>query len=405
MPLPAKIQKILTTCRRKRLTYWVTAAVFAVIGYAVSHGLDSVTAWLDLKYSAYVVMQNLRGGPDRVPQVVLVGIGDNEFYGHELQARRPLKRDYLARLVAKLAEANPRLIGLDVDFRSPVPESEASDFDAYAAEDRALVTALCDAQANTPIVISKAVYGDSIVPLRAERNVYDGIDAPCPVPGGRIASGYLALPTDLRRVPLSVRLTDGSTVDSFALAIARSLARRQYPSALEVERLPYGRFRAASAFQRIDADAVMQGRERDALDGQVVIVYGDWHVLAKGRGSSFVDAFRTPVGTVGGAFVHANLVETLLAAEYTLASPEQVAIVVEFLIALGLAVAFAFPMSLLRKFGYLAATAGVLFVAAWLSFQVFAVFFDILPILASMYLHTVADQVWEWRQAAHGHGH
>lgn len=402
----SRLRTILRTCARKGVRYWVLAAAFAVAGGFASHALDGVTAWRQLKYDAYILVQNMRGGPRRVPQVVLVAIDDAEYYGPELAGRKPLKRDYLARLVTRIAAARPRLVALDVDFRSPAPDGNAADFDDYRAEDEALVTALCAAQAETRLVISTAVYADAATPAVAEPNVYDGVHGPCGIPGGRIAAGYLALPVDLRRVPLSVRLKDGSLVDSFALAIARVLAPQQYPDAIELERLPFGRFYGPAEFTRIEAGAVLAGTADARLEDRIVLVYGDWHVLAKDRGSPMIDTFTTPIGTVGGAFVHANLVETLLAAEYTAASPDFVAFLLEGAVALWLAVAFAFPTTLLRKLGYLGGTAAVLFVAAWLSFQVFAVFFDILPLLAAMYLHAVADQVNEWREAAHGHaGH
>jgi hypothetical protein len=65
-----------------------------------------------------------------------------------------------------------------------------------------------------------------------------------------------------------------------------------------------------------------------------------------------------------------------------------------------LPVAFAFQISLPRKLLYIVATAIILVVLAWLFFQVFAIVFDILPILAAMGLHALVDQVWEWRELA-----
>jgi len=402
-PIVRNLRAVLAVCRGKGVRYWLTASLFAAVGWAASQALDTASGWRDVKYRAYMTMQNLRGGPQRVPEPVLVAIGDDDYYGPELEGRRPLKRDYLARLVTKIAAARPRLIALDIDFRSPVPDEAVSDFETYAEEDRLLFEALCAAQANTRIVISKALYADSTHALRADRNIYDG-NTECPIPGNRIWVGYLNLPTDLRRVPLTLPLGDGPPADSFSLAAARALRPRQYPDdAPEVEHLPYGRFHSADEFTRIEASSVLKGTTVNELNGAIVIVYGDWHVLAKGRGASTVDSFDTPIGEVGGAFVHANLIETLLTAEYTIASPEAIGLILEVILAAFLAVTFAFPTGLRRKFSYLAATASAVFVGAWLSFQVFAVFFDVVPILAAMYLHAVADQVDEWRLAATPH--
>jgi CHASE2 domain-containing sensor protein len=394
-----RVRVIWSVCRRKGVKYWIFGAGFAFVGWAIGHALEGVTAWLDLKYYTYVAIQDLRGGPARVPKPVLVRIGDAEFYGPELAARRPLKRDYLAKLVTAISNAKPQLIALDIDFRSPAPDSGAADLDDYLKENRVLFAALCAAQVNARIVISTAINQSGEV-YTADPNIYDG-NSECQIPGGRISVGHLALATDLRRIPLTVRLEDGSPVHSFSLAVARAIEPRQYPEAFEMDDPPYARFHPPDEFKQVDASTVLRGLADSDLEGRVVVVYGDWHVMARDRGELSVDSFRTPVGVTAGAFVHANLIETLLTAEYSSPSPEAVIVVVECVVALGLAIAFAFPIGLGRKFLYLAGTAGLLFVVAWLGFQVFALFFDIVPILVAMYLHAVADQVYEWREAAH----
>jgi CHASE2 domain-containing sensor protein len=329
----------------------------------------------------------------------LVAIEDGEYYGTELAGRRPLKRDYLAKLILRISEAKPLLIALDIDFRSPVPGSTSSDFDDYKKEDWVLFRAVCTAQTKTKIVLSKAVSRQADGSLIADRNIYDGNRA-CTIPGADISAGYLSLPMDLRRVPLSVKLDDGVLVDSFSLAVARAVRPRQYPASIDLVRLPYGEFHHPDEFSRVSASDVLNNVAREKLQGQIVMVYGEWHVLASGRGASVVDTFQTPVGISSGAYVHANLVETLLSVNLRASPPEFTTEVFDTLIALWLAVAFAFHMRLLKKFSYIVATAAVLFLAAWLFFQVFAVFFDILPLLVAMGLHAVVDQVWEWREAA-----
>ena len=348
------------------------------------------------------MLQDSRGGQRRVPQTTLVAIDDEEYYGRVLAGRRPLKRDYLATLISRIAEARPLLIALDIDFRSPVPNSMSSDFDDYREEDRAMDAALCANRAKTMIVLSKAVSRNSDGLLRQDQNIYDG-NPNCAIPNEDISVGYLSLPTDLRRVPLSVRTNEEVVVDSFALAIARAVRPRQYPTSIDLTSLPYGEFHHPNEFSRATAKEVLNNQCREKLRGQIVMVYGDWHVLASGRGALVVDTFQTPVGVAGGAYVHANLVETLLSANLRASPPESAAVIADALIALGLAVAFAFHISLLRKFFYIASTAFTLVLAAWLFLQVFAVFFDILPLLAAMGMHAIVDQVWEWREVALSH--
>src|ERR1035438_5502021 len=151
LPLFASVRRLLAICVNKGLRYWILAGVFSFLGWYGSHLLDDSSSWLEVKYRAYVLLQDSRGGQRRVPQTTLVAIDDEEYYGRVLAGRRPLKRDYLATLISRIAEARPLLIALDIDFRSPVPNSMSSHFDDYREEDRAMDAALCANRAKTMI--------------------------------------------------------------------------------------------------------------------------------------------------------------------------------------------------------------------------------------------------------------
>ena len=130
-----------------------------------------------------------------------------------------------------------------------------------------------------------------------------------------------------------------------------------------------------------------------------MIIYGGWHNLASGRGA-VVDMFDTPVGPQSGGFIHANLVETMLAPNLFFPPPEWVSLAVEIVLGAGLALAFAFEISLLRKFGILGLTVAGLLVIDWFTLHLLSIFFDALPLIASMGLHAFCDQVYEWREDA-----
>jgi hypothetical protein len=145
-----------------------------------------------------------------------------------------------------------------VDLRSPDPDSPAPDFAAYIGEDRELFQAVCAVAHNVKVVLSKAIRVDRNGNLVADRNIYDGTGH-CKIPGGNVQAGFLTLPTDLRRVPLSVKAADGSITDSFSLAAARLLNKKQYPRSLDVENLPYGVLHRAEEFDCLPASYVLNG--------------------------------------------------------------------------------------------------------------------------------------------------
>lgn len=400
--LLSNLKLIVSACRQKGRRYWFHAVLFAFLGIWASHLLGENDEWRALTNGTYILVQNLRGGQKRVPLTTLVAIEDSDYYGEELAARKPLKRSYLARLISRIAEARPLVIALDVDLRSPNPDAKSPDFGDYTQEDQTLISAVCAASKTTKVVLSAAVNQRPDGNLAAEPNIYDNVSQ-CQIPNQDIRVGFLSLPADLRRVPLSVTINENLSADSFALAIARAARPHQYPNSIDLQNLPYGEFHDTSDFIRVGAGTVLTTDTREKLHNQIVMVFGEWHILAKNRGASIIDTFRTPVGLAGGAYVHANLAETLIGANLRSAPPEWTPDALDALTAIWLAVMFAFHNSLSQKLLRVVLAALVLLAGAWLFFQIFALFFDILPVLAAMSMHAVVDHVSDWRDLALQH--
>jgi len=242
--------RVLQAARKKGIRYWLFALVFGLIGGWSSYRLDDAGAWFDLKHKTYLYLQNLRGGMRRVPQTTLISIGDAEYYGDELAGRRPLKRSYLARLIRKTAEARPAVIALDIDLRSADPTGAREDPADYRNETEELMSAVCSVNAaHTKIVLSKAI-SEVKGNLLGDHNVYDDSHS-CPAAGHQYISGYIQLANDIRRVPLTVTLNDGTQVDSFSLAIARAAHGRQFDlQQLDREDIPFGYFHSPGEFRR-----------------------------------------------------------------------------------------------------------------------------------------------------------
>jgi hypothetical protein len=186
-PAKAYAKGVLDACVKKGLAYWVKACFFITVGVLSSGALDREPFWRDMEYKSYLAIQDLRGGQRRLPGTVLVTIGDQEYYGPELAGRRPLRRDYVGKLIEAAAAARPDLIAVDIDLRSPVPDGAVSDYANYQAEDEEFLRKLCAVSKDTPIVLSKAV-SQVKGKLLEDRNIYDGNNT-CHVPGTRIPSG------------------------------------------------------------------------------------------------------------------------------------------------------------------------------------------------------------------------
>jgi CHASE2 domain-containing sensor protein len=72
----------------------------------------------------------------------IVLIEDDEYWSPTLGGRRPIKRDYLAKLIDKLASLQSQVIALDFDTRLPDPQSYDVP-EEYRNETDALIGAEC----------------------------------------------------------------------------------------------------------------------------------------------------------------------------------------------------------------------------------------------------------------------
>lgn len=95
-------------------------AALVVLGVWLGRWLEQQEFALDLRHKASHLMQQSPRGAF-VQRMVVVLIGDEEYWKGELARRAPIKRDYLAKPVKQLDIADPALIALDFDLRSQTP--------------------------------------------------------------------------------------------------------------------------------------------------------------------------------------------------------------------------------------------------------------------------------------------
>src|SRR5882762_7143258 len=123
--------------------YWVRVVIIAIIGIVLGEKVDDTELWINYRYHVYQFLQSLSPRKPHPQRTVVVLVGDNEYWaGKDLQARVPIKRDYLARLVDKASSANAAVIALDFDLRSPSPEGNPLEYPAYQKETDALLLAI-----------------------------------------------------------------------------------------------------------------------------------------------------------------------------------------------------------------------------------------------------------------------
>lgn len=411
---PSGTESALSRLRQKGWRHWLLALVILVAAFLARPQVD---AYLHLETTRSWVSQRLlelHHRPLEPRYVKLVLIGDEEYWHGELAARVPIKRDYIARLVAALDAANVRTIALDFDMRLPDP-ARLEDLPDYRGETDQLIQAIRAAAEQHKVVLPKTIRRAGAGLYRLEPDVYQlyGI-CTRPVQEGRwihtgtatfpigdaaarnIACGYIALTIDKRVLPSQLPLVEGHAVDSFALAITRT---RNPAAAIELgTQLRYGSFiTPATFYERGVIHAAQDVMRADphtlaALNGEIVIVGGEWSRLAYGRGPK-IDLHQTPVGWISGAILHANFAEALLDARAYRHVPAAVLTGLEVLFSLVAAVIFAVSTGLLRLSLFLVALTVALLGIQWITLHTLGVLFEAFVPLVAVWLHALIERL------------
>jgi CHASE2 domain-containing sensor protein len=399
--LPTLLTSLFTELRHKGWRYWVPVLVLVIVGTLAGLWLGERYVWIRLRYSIYGKIQQATRVNEAAKDTVVVLIDDHDYWKGDLARRVPLKRDYLAKLLIHLAKNEPKAIALDIDLRSPIPEEGSEELAAYREETELLLKTIKEVSQSRPIVLATTVTGDeggySVSP-----NVFDGYD----FDKTRVTHGYVTLPNDLRQVPLAVSVKGRpEKEDSFAGAIAKI---KSEPLVLRAEQyehrgFPYGNFYRPGEFKPVSAGQVLAGdpKAKESIQGQLVIVGGAWHTGSyKGTRDDYsgaVDLHFTPAGDIPGAFVHANYVEALLNGSVSQQVPEAVALIIEILCSLLVAVVFALEGSLLAKFSRVLLLSLVLVIISYVLWQNVGLFFDFFIPILLLSFHAPIEQLRETR--------
>jgi CHASE2 domain-containing sensor protein len=306
--MAAWIAKQWEALKGKGARYWAVALFVIGLGIWVGDKLAESCLWRDQRQKCYLWLN------DRIPRkphpqrTALVLIEDDEYWLGELAGRRPIHRDYLARLLSEVAKADAAVIALDFDLRSPSPKGTPREQPAYSAEADKLFNAVRDVATSRPVVLPKTI-ANSPNGYITESDIYDDYD----FGNGQVLKGYISLPYDPRGVPiLTMQLQGGDRVDSMAQAIVRADNKRLLPENNRTT-LPYGSFMALESFPRVSAREVLQGNSAALaeLKHKIVIIGAHWHQRAFERGG-LIDLNDSPLGLLPGVVLHANYVEAII---------------------------------------------------------------------------------------------
>jgi CHASE2 domain-containing sensor protein len=359
--------------------------------------------WLDARYSLYGLMQKTNWQQPQVQHTFVVTVDDDDYWKGDFNRRAPIRRDLLAHLITKLADAQAKVIAVDFDLRSPVPDGNPRETLVYKPETDELLRAIADACKDHHAVVLPATIGyDANSHYVLQSDIYSNAR-----PTSRFFfTGYIALPTDARQVPLALPLAGHGSIDSFALASVRAF---RPDDAFKVENLnlfPFGGYLDPGKFQRLSATSVLtldKTSLQDLVGGKLVFIGSNWQRLAWKTGP-LNDSHATPVGLISGVFVHANYAEAILGGNFHEQPPELFAYALEFLVLSSMAILFAVKMKAWKKIAVVMFASLIFITVGYGLLQNLGIYFDFLIPLVFLLLHVCADRVIEWRTLALANG-
>jgi hypothetical protein len=282
------------------------------------------------------------GGPNktRIDEIKIVSIVRNVEPGSVLGENRCSHRAFMARLLQKLAKANPRLIVID-KWYGRIPPGVCSAHDDGTAP---LKKAVQSVSSQVPVIIAAASYNagdvqqicpalmtDALKPGELVLAEYEKLDATAPP--GRVSYGLARVNRDNRKIPLgwlvfgecsqvghqrpelwpTLSMAAATTLDPNIMG-EHDLAQLQRDVTHPYTKLmPEGTFEYVSAIRLVCNEAAVNvdwtrcadnegdGKALAALAHKVVIVGETWN-----------DLQITDVGTMTGATLQANYIASLL---------------------------------------------------------------------------------------------
>jgi CHASE2 domain-containing sensor protein len=410
---------LLERLRHKTPRHWV--AVFALLFLTIL-AAPQIYAHFDLaqkwRIGVFQWLYSFGARPSLPTHVTVVLIKDSDYWLGEPGGRRPLNRNYLAKLVDALDTADAQLIALDFDMRLPDPDGKDIP-EALRAETDRLIGAIVNAAEHRKVVLSRSIWLDPNGHYRFDQDIYQpyGIcaglsDGHWMNPGttripinttaaDNISCGYIALVDDQLILPGAITIGENNKdhLDSFSLAVARANdpilagrldARARYATYIAPELFDY--FKVVLPASELLA-ATAPGKAisaRSKFAHRSVIVGADWCRYAFNRCPG-IDVHPTPVGILTGALLHASYAEAVLDSRTLGVARPWLPTALELLYGLIAVLVLSLVETPLAKLAAVVSLFVALPVAQLLSIHFVGMYFEAIIPLIGLTLHTIFD--------------
>ena len=397
--LPEPVLRLYRLLARRSKTYWALAVAAIVAGIILGVKLEDKDIWVTLRFKLYQSLQGLEPRSPRPIRTALVLIDDDDFWKGRLEGRMPLKRDYLADLLRAVDACGPAVIALDIDLRSPVQTDKHWGDPGYAAEDQELTAAIQQVSEHRPIVLPATIDSDDKGDYVLESAIYGAL----PLRVGKIQEGYIQLPYDMRRIPISQPLGGGGRVDSFAEAIVRATNANLLSQINDKESnsLPFGTFMRETKFPRKSAGDILRQATGACtpLRCNIAIIGKAWN-QNEYNFEEPIDLHDSTVGPMRGAFIHANYVEAIIASRTYRPIGEKYAISIETVFSVFVCLLLASSLGQYKKLLSVLATCLAVFLTSYLFWQNLGTFFDFFFPVLFLLVHAFGDYWHEQHKLA-----
>jgi len=396
--------------RDKGFSYWAWIVFLTITGVLAGQLIGQRDLWREIRYKIYR-FQTTALTPHHPADLPLtfVLIRDDQYWSGPLARRSPIKRDYLADLIRAVDRADPAVIAVDFDLRSPIADGSLIENPDYWAERTKLVLAIKDVATRRPLVIPKTV-------AYAKGTGGDVVKAESDILGSDLAGvknifpGYIRFAPDLRIIPARLTVEGRSEpLDSFAFAILHASTLRTYEQVVAEEAkagsgegfvFRFGNFLNEDAFKSnsYSAKDVLAGDPEvlKNLSHQIVLLGGSWHKDGFGAGE-LIDEHVTPAGRILGVYTHANYAEALRTGHYYPQISELWVVAFEVIVVLSASILLALDVSKSLKIVLTVLPSTLILVLSYFLLQNLGIFFEFIIPLVVLVAHELIHHL-EWRK-------